>query len=52
MRVIKDNLIAIVDCGASSTLTALLLNATDGEERVSIIETSDGEERRRVPIEP
>ena len=36
---------AIVDCGASSTLTGSLINAIENEEKVTIIETADGEER-------
>ena len=49
VKVIKDKSVAIVDCGASSTLTGSLinLNATDIEEKVTIIETADGEERMR-----
>jgi hypothetical protein len=35
--------VAIVDCGAPSTLTGSLINATDIEEKVTIIETADGE---------
>ena len=38
---------AIVDCGASSTLTGLLINATDIEAKVTIIETADGDARIR-----
>ncbi len=38
---------AIVDCGASSTLTESLINTSDIENRVTIIETADGEERMR-----
>ena len=47
VKVIKDKSVAIVDCGASSTLTGSLINATDIEEKVTIIETADGEERMR-----
>ena len=49
VKVIKDSdkSVAIVDCGASSTLTGSLINATDIEEKVTIIETADGEERMR-----
>ena len=43
--VIRDKTsVAIVDCGASSTLTASLIN-TSVEEKVSVIETADGDER-------
>ena len=45
---IKEKSVAIVDCGASSTLTSSLINATDIDEKVAtIIETADGEERMR-----
>ena len=47
VKVIKDKSVPIVDCGASSTLTGSLINATDIEEKVTIIETADGEERMR-----
>ena len=43
--VIKDKSVAIVDLRASSTLTYSLINATDIEEKVTIIKTADGEER-------
>ena len=43
--VIKDKSVAIVDLRASSTLTYSLINATDIEEKVTIIKTTDGEER-------
>ena len=33
VRIINDKSVAIVDCGASSTLTATLFNATDVEEK-------------------
>jgi hypothetical protein len=39
--------VAIVDCGASFALTCSLINAADIEEKVTIIETADGEERMR-----
>ena len=45
VKVIKDKSVAIVDCGASSMLTGSLINATDIEEKVTIIKTADGEER-------
>ena len=44
---IKDKSVAIEDCGASSTFTCSLINASDTEEMVPIIETADGEERLR-----
>ena len=45
VKVIKDKSVAIVDCRAPSTLAGSLINATDIEEKVTIIETADGEER-------
>ena len=45
VKVIKDKSVAIVDCRATSTLTCSLINATDIEKKVTIIETADGEER-------
>ncbi len=36
---------AIVDCEVLSTLTSLLIKSSDIEEKVTIIETPDGEER-------
>ena len=45
VKIIKDKSVAIVDCGASSTLTCSLIDATDIEEKVTIIKTADGEER-------
>ena len=45
VKVIKDKSVTIVDCGASSTLTGSLINATDIEEKVTIIVTTDGGER-------
>ncbi len=47
VKVFEDKSVAIVDCGASSTLTWSLINATDIEEKVTIIETADGEENMR-----
>ena len=46
-RIIKDRSVAIVDCGATDTLTSSLINATDVEEKLTIIETADGVERMR-----
>ncbi len=46
--IIKGKSVAIVDCGHSSTLTRSLINATDIEENVAIIETADGEERTKA----
>ncbi len=45
VRVIKDESVAIVDCGASSTLTRSLINATNAEEKVMIIEMVECDER-------
>ena len=45
VKVIKDKSVAIVDCGASSTLTGSLINASDIEEKVKIVETADGEKK-------
>ncbi len=47
VKVIKDKSVAIVGCGTSSTLTGSRINASDIEEKVTIIETADGEERMR-----
>jgi hypothetical protein len=44
-RIIKDRSVAIVDCGATDTLTLLQIHATDVEEKLTIIETADGVER-------
>ena len=35
-RIIKDRSVAIVDCGATDTLTSSLINATDVEEKLTI----------------
>ena len=45
VKVIKDKSVVIVDCGASFTRTCSLINATDIEEKVTILLTADGEER-------
>jgi hypothetical protein len=47
VKVMKDKSMSIVDYGASSTLTRSLINASDIEEKVTIIEAVDGEERMR-----
>jgi hypothetical protein len=44
IKVIKGKSVAIVNCGAS-TLTGSLINASNIEEKVTIIEAADGEER-------
>ncbi len=42
VNLIKDKSVAIVYCGASSTLTCSLINLSDIAEKVITIETEDG----------
>jgi hypothetical protein len=46
-RIIKYRSVAIMDCGATDTLTSSLINATNVERKPSIIETADRVERMR-----
>ena len=46
-RIIKDKSIAIVDCRATDMLTSSLINATNVEEKLTLIETADGVVRMR-----
>ncbi len=51
IKAIKDESVAIVDSGASSTFAGSLINAGDIEEKVTIFETADchSEERMQSP---
>ena len=42
-QVIKDKSALVMDCGASQTITGSLINTKDVKEKVTIIETADGD---------
>ena len=43
-KVIREKSVAVMDCGASQTITGSLINCKDVMEKVTIIETANGEE--------
>ena len=43
-QVIKDKSALVMDCGASQTITSSLINTKDVKEKVTIIETADGDD--------
>jgi hypothetical protein len=47
IQVMKGKSVAVVDCGASQTITGSLVNCKDVMEKVTIIETADGEENMK-----
>ncbi len=44
IKVIKEKSVAVMDCGASQTITGSLINCKDVMEKVTIIETANGGE--------
>jgi hypothetical protein len=49
VQVIEDKSVIVMDCGASQTITSSLINCKEVKEKLTIIETVDGDDSMKSP---